>query len=339
MNTDVSTECLNIASFQKESDKIEERCQQFIPVDYAICGARIFIHYIRAPKSKPIDAFISYTERRQKKQKEKSILVQLDDCFPAGSNALAGFLFHSARCGSTLLCNTLDTYNDCFVVRESGVVNKLLNDPCLSSEQKKQLLHVIVNSYCEYAQSLGTKCVIKFSSHCVFHLPFLLAEFPSVPWIYLFRDPRAVLYSLLKSQPKWLSAGFVGSLKGLKLDTVPDSPELLAALILNNGFRHILENHKVDDGSLLISYEKLVNEKFAVCTSAANLFGFNINKTKREDIENCFLIDSKSGKPLNKASTELDKKMGLAPKWEDEIEQVYQDFCWRNYDALCRQAR
>ncbi len=324
VRADISTETVsNIPQLQKR----DLQDGRYLPVDYALCGKHIVIHYIAGPSTKPTDAFISYTEQKQGKANAPRLLVPLDhvDATPV---ALAGMLFHSSRCGSTLLCNMLDTLSDCYVVRESGILNKLLSDTHLQAKQKQQLLHAILNSYDRYAQFLGARCVIKFSSHCALHLPYLLAQLPTTPWVYLHRQPEAVVASLIKTPPLWVSSGFIRRVLKLADEKIPNLPAQQAALILQHCFKQVADTYKSQDNGRLLSYPQLITDDAKAATEIANFYGFQPKAEAALYMAACLQVDAKTGGLHQPNSTE--RQLACS-----EAEQTCKTFCWSDYECLC----
>ncbi len=311
----------------------------YFPVDYVHCEKGIFIYYISGPKAKPKDAFITHTERRQKKNKAHSLLVPLENIADQKQTPLAGMVFHSARCGSTLLCNMLDTLSDCYVVRESDIFNKLLNDSALSHQDKTLLFHTVLNSFGHYASSLSTQCVIKFSSHCVFQLPYILEQLPQTPWIYLHRKPAEVISSLISKPPDWVSSEFLQRIAGLSNENIPAQREEKAALILHYYFKQVVESLQNENKSLLVSYEQLLSDSEQLVSEITDHFGFDASGKTTEMLK-CRDLNAKTGEPWQSISAaDRSNKSPTSDETQNKIEQACRKFCRRDYEALRKRAK
>lgn len=138
---------------------------------------------------------------------EFDALLQLDQNLPRIEPA--GFIFHSSRCGSTLLANACRCVDDSIVVSEANAIDKLIarfitdgNDPVKESLYSV-LLRAIVNAL---GQSVGgeQRVFIKFACCSVSQLERIRRIWPEVPWIFLYRDPVETIVSNVSSPPAWL---------------------------------------------------------------------------------------------------------------------------------------
>lgn len=269
-----------------------------IPVGYIVFGEHLLLQMLEAPSTSPADPFIHRTERRQEQSGAARHLVAVHDSHEPAPDLLAGFVFHSSRCGSTLLCNMLEAGSDCFVVRESPVLNRLLNDPTLMPEQRSKLLRAVTAAYCRYADHLGQRCVVKFSSHCALHLPYLADEYPTVPWTYLYRAPQAVVASLMGKTPGWVSTEFLHRALGIDMEELPSAPEGLAALMLQRCFASVAKINGMSRFGTLYAYEQLSDQDAPAAQGVARHFGFGITDRGAAAMRACLGVDAKTGKPL-----------------------------------------
>ena len=298
----------------------------YLPITYVVYRNKIIIHYLAAPKFKPNDAFLIQTEKRQQENGVKRKLIPLDQIPVVTEVDMAGMIFHSSRCGSTLLCNMLDSQANCFTVRESDIVNKVLTDKDLSDKTKQHLLNTILNDYVRYSSYLGVRCVIKFSSFCTLHLPYLLAQYPAVPWVYLYREPESVISSLIKKPPGWLSVDFIQTIFGLLKYQIPVEPSLQAALVLRHCLKQVVKcvvNHS--DTCSLLQYKQL---QFSIekIMEIANHFGFDVDSNNLTDMLSCLKVNAKTGQSYR--ATENHTR-------SSELAQIKNDG-WGDYEYLCR---
>jgi len=309
----------------------------YLPLDYVRCGKHLLIHCIRGPADKPGDAFISDTERRQQQCGENHILLPLERFANAKHNAtICGLLFHSGRCGSTLLCNMLDTLSDCFVVRESEIINALLNDKSISTGEKTQLLYMVLALYSRYASRLGCQCVIKFTSHCALHIAYLLNSLPDIPWIYLYRDPAATIASFTQKPPPWLSSNYIARILSLSNEHVPESAADQTALMLYRSFQHIAEQYASSKISKVFSYNKLLTSPAAEAVS--HHFGFHVTPEEAAAMAECLTVDAKTGEKRRGTTSQLEhqKKDGDADQISLAAKRACAALTWKNYEYLCQ---
>ncbi|KAA0151220.1 hypothetical protein FNF29_04695 [Cafeteria roenbergensis] len=108
----------------------------------------------------------------------------------------AGFVFHEARVGSTLVSNMLQSLPNSTSYSESSppmdFISRGLNLP---REDRIQAFRVVVRAmgrvpYLNYL-------FFKFQSGAVAHMDFVVDAFPDTPWVFLKREPVEVMASLL----------------------------------------------------------------------------------------------------------------------------------------------
>ena len=124
------------------------------------------------------------------------------------------FVLHCSRCGSTLLCNALRAVPTTSVVAEPGAVNDLLlhllaSDSATSPDARVEA-ESLLQPLCQALgyQRLGDeqRVVMKLSSWNVLALRSqLVRAWPTVPWIFVFRDPVEVSVSQLRDPSGWMS--------------------------------------------------------------------------------------------------------------------------------------
>lgn len=127
-------------------------------------------------------------------------------------NEPRGFIFHVSRCGSTLVSRSLAKVPSHRVIAEASPVNQLLLSDIPDEGYKRHLLKGLIHALCGTAAD--TSCIIKFTSWNVLFLEQILALFPATPWVFIYREPGAVLQSLIEEPPRWAAnqelARFIG---------------------------------------------------------------------------------------------------------------------------------
>ncbi|MDP9105026.1 MAG: hypothetical protein M3N49_03745 [Candidatus Eremiobacteraeota bacterium] len=110
--------------------------------------------------------------------------------------APAGFVFHMSRCGSTLIAQMLSRLSATIVLSEPQPLDAIAKlhergfDEAVLIRWLRAMLSAIAVS------DRGERRVfVKFHAWHVRELPFIARAFPGVPWIFVFREPRAVLRS------------------------------------------------------------------------------------------------------------------------------------------------
>lgn len=117
----------------------------------------------------------------------------------------AGFVFHMARCGSSLVSQLLKECTDLIVYSEPMPVNEILAPPQL--QNRVRMVAAIRSLAGLFAQHAARPFVIKLSSWNTLYCELLTEAFPDVPWVLCVRDPLEVAVSLLGLPPGWLQQG------------------------------------------------------------------------------------------------------------------------------------
>jgi hypothetical protein len=117
-----------------------------------------------------------------------------------------GFIFHVSRCGSTAVANALRSSGRFRVISEAQPLNTLLLSPIVREHPNAALL--LRNA----AMLLGNRIsrepkpyVVKFTSWNLFQIEHIHSIWPSVPWIFLYRQPVEVAASILESPVGWMT--------------------------------------------------------------------------------------------------------------------------------------
>ena len=186
----------------------------WMPVDAVVVDGRpglLWMQMADASFSEPffqqtVDRVRAAHPEREERFTEFDALLELDKDLPRV--APTGFIFHSSRCGSTLLANACRALNDSVVLSEPNAIDKLIarfitdaDDP-LKDALYSVFLRAVVNALAQY--QTVTRVFIKFSCCSVSQLERIRRIWPSVPWIFLYRDPVETIVSNISNPPAWL---------------------------------------------------------------------------------------------------------------------------------------
>ena len=115
---------------------------------------------------------------------------------PPSSPPPAGFVFHESRCGSTLVANLLTVASPSHrVYSESAPVSTALSSLQCSTNSPActKLIHDVI----ALMSASTDKTFFKFQSALTFKMDRIIAAWPDTPWIFVLREPVAVLMSHL----------------------------------------------------------------------------------------------------------------------------------------------
>jgi hypothetical protein len=112
-----------------------------------------------------------------------------------------GLIFHMSRCGSTLVAQMLAAVASTIVLSEAQPLDALLalrSRRTCDDELIVRWLRATTSALARPGAG-ERRLFVKFHAWHVLELPLIVRAFPDVPWIFLFREPRAVLRSHDKS--------------------------------------------------------------------------------------------------------------------------------------------
>lgn len=149
----------------------------------------------------------------------------------------SGFVYHMGRCGSTLTSRLLAGSGQCLVMSEPEAMVGLLDFPAqVPADERRALVEAMIRVLGRPRQPDQRHYVVKFTSFHVFHLDLVAELFPHTPWVFVFREPLAVIRSMLATPPGFLqlrdAPSEVARLLGLPPAAATTAPAEFAARIL-----------------------------------------------------------------------------------------------------------
>jgi hypothetical protein len=184
----------------------------------------------------------------------------------------AGFIFHSSRCGSTLISRMLAQLSGNLVLSEpepvTAIVHSKFRAPNASQELRVQWLRNIVSAL---GQRRGHErsLFVKVEPHDLFMLPLFRMAYPEVPWLFVYRDPVEVLVSNLREPPAYLTGGLPPG-TGVDLTGVREPDECVAATL--GAVMKSAADAFPDSSGMLVHYRELPD---ALWGSVARHFGLS----------------------------------------------------------------
>ena len=149
-----------------------------------------------------------YPERRERFT-EFDALVKLENVFDSVSPT--GFVFHSSRCGSTLLANACRAIEGAIVLSEPPVVDKLIarfiTDVDVEGTKEKLysiFLRGVVKALGQRRTGREQHLFVKFACSSVSQIDRIQRLWPNVPWVFMYRDPVETIVSNVRNVPTWL---------------------------------------------------------------------------------------------------------------------------------------
>ena len=133
--------------------------------------------------------------------------MALDDIADDGaiqqSLAPAGFIFHMSRCGSTLVSQMLAALPHNVTISEAAPIDAAVQlgfTAGLVEDRQRRLLIAMTAAFGRRRAGDERHYFVKLDSWHALALPLFRRAFPSVPWIFLYRDPVEVLVSQMRQR-------------------------------------------------------------------------------------------------------------------------------------------
>jgi hypothetical protein len=218
-----------------------------------------------------------------------------------------GFVFHMSRCGSTLAAQMFKALPGVPVFSEPPPV-----DQAIQARNPEWLRRAVA------ALDADERIIVKLDAWHVHALPLIREAFPSVPWIFLFRDPAEVLNSHAWSPGRQCVPGMVDAAL-LRVDPAECPPWDLAgwsARVIAEICRSAVEA-RGEAGGLFLAYRDLPE---AAITRVAPHFGIPLDDAgmasmrtqAREDAKRPGVpFSSPTEPPRNERTDQLVKEFGL----------------------------
>jgi len=141
---------------------------------------------------------------------EFDVLLQLEQ--ELDSVAPTGFIFHSSRCGSTLVANACRVINNSIVLSEANAIDKLIarfftdtaNDG-VKSALYSVFIRGVVHALAQRRRGTEQHLFIKFACTSFAQIDCIKRIWPNVPCLFLYRDPIETIVSNVNDPPTWLT--------------------------------------------------------------------------------------------------------------------------------------
>jgi len=219
----------------------------------------------------------------------------------------AAFIFHVSRCGSTLLTQMLAALPRNLVVSEPEIIDDILRInqriSTVTDEDRIAWLRGAVHALGQRTAVGGERLFVKLSSWHILSLPLIRRAFPSVPMLFVYRNPVEVLVSLMRKPSLSIVRDTVTPDQlGLTLEARNSlSPEEHAAAVLGAHFRAAVEHR---DALVPIGYEQLPDIVWTVIP------GYSVTADERALMREAAAFDAK--KPEHRFISDTKSKQNTA---------------------------
>jgi hypothetical protein len=207
-----------------------------------------------------------------------------------------GFIFHMSRCGSTLISQMLAALPQNIVISEPRLLEFVFAEHprhgSISQEQRTSWLQAVVRALSWRRNPAEEHFFIKFDSwHTVF-LPLIRRAFPRVPWVFVYREPLAVIASHEREPAAQMVPG------ALDPPQIGLDPADLARMTLDEYCSRVLARicsaalgQLPDPNALFLNYSRLPD---AVLDPSIPFFKLNYSESDRRLMREKAAFDAKS---------------------------------------------
>lgn len=213
-----------------------------------------------------------------------------------------GFIFHSSRCGSTLVANACRALDGAIVVSEAPVVDKLVwpylaGDGGSHALLRRLFLRAALRALGQRLRGDERRLFVKFSCCGVLRLPFIRSVWPEVPWVFVHREPVEVMVSNLRQVPEWMRADeqpeLASAVTGLsEAEAAGVGGEEFCARALGNFYAAAVD--EAGPRTLFVGHEELSAEKLL---EVVRFFGFKPDGEEKARVAAAAGLYAKDARP------------------------------------------
>src|ERR1044072_5309501 len=188
-----------------------EDLKGFLPVDAVVVNGRPGLQWMDMSGVRLAEPFFQQTVERVGADRlftEFDVLLQLEK--QLDSVQPTGFIFHSSRCGSTLVANACRAVFNSIVLSEANAVAKLIGlfitdaDNPVKESLYSVFLRGVVHALAHRRTGQERHLFIKFACCSFAHLERIKRIWTAELWLFLYRDPVETIVSNMKDLPPWL---------------------------------------------------------------------------------------------------------------------------------------
>lgn len=182
------------------------RLQGWVPVAMDLRADRPWVQWTDLPRANLREPFFEHSVQAHLASADAERVMTPPEALSLVGDAAElvgphGFVFHSARCGSTAAANALGAIDGALVLREPLAVSYALLGAAPS--ERAALVRGTIACLGHRFGPEHRRTFIKFSSWNVMFIELLRDLYPEVPCVFLYRDPIESLVSLVERPPNW----------------------------------------------------------------------------------------------------------------------------------------
>ncbi|PWT94047.1 MAG: hypothetical protein C5B55_03365 [Blastocatellia bacterium] len=311
----------------------------WVPIDAVVSEGRPGLLWMNANGEEFSEPFFQQTVERLRTKQPKPIEWFSDFDAALQLEKLAetikpdGFIFHSSRCGSTLISNALRCIKDAIVVSEASAIDKLVVR--LMTDAGKEsiysvILRAVVSAFGQRRTGDERRLFVKWSCCSTSQVQRIRRIWPNVPCVFLYRDPVETAVSNLTTKPEWLldpDRRVLAAIIGVSIDTIRTmSDEELCVRSIASFYS--AAQQLANDRSLLLNYRRLSTSRIL---SALEFFNVEASREEADAIQRATAVYSKDASQSLSFVNDSDMKRRSATKL---VRDLVEQWAVRAYDVL-----
>jgi hypothetical protein len=242
-----------------------------------------------------------------------------------------GFIFHMSRCGSTLVSQMLGALPGAIAISEAGPIDTVVSarriNPDLGEDDQVRWLQWMISAFGQARRGDERLFVVKLDCWHTRDLALFRRAFPTVPWIFLYRDPIEVLVSHrrqpgMQMLPQLVSADRFGLDPDLSWQAPAEYQARVLAAICEPMCEPVARHETPDGGGLLINYRQLpqamsslIMPHFGIATDAQEQTVLTEAGSRNAKMPGAAFANDSAGKQQDATATVRD----LADRWLGEL--------------------
>ena len=305
----------------------------WLPVDAVVVDGRPGLVWMEMSGVNLTEPFFQQTVERARREgraerfTEFDVLLQFEK--ELDSVEPTGFIFHSSRCGSTLVANACRAVSSSIVLSEANAIDTLvarfITDA--DNEVKESLYSVFLRGVVHalaQRRSNERHLFIKFACCSFAQLERIKRIWPGVPWLFLYRDPVETIVSNMRDVPPWLIDNDTRVLSAIIGDSGEMSLEERCARTIGSLYSTA---YKLANGnSMLLNYKQL---SVPVIARILNFFNVSLSSEELETIARTSGVYSKEVSGTRAFVSDADAKQKLASDTAREMSERWAEEPYR----------
>ena len=315
----------------------------WLPVDAVVVDGRPGLWWMDMSEVSLTEPFFQQTVERAKAENsqrgeqftEFDVLLQLEKTLD--SVPPTGFIFHSSRCGSTLVSNACRAITNSIVLSEANAIDKLVARFITDAPERtvkesiySVFLRGVVHALGQRRTGHEQHLFVKFSCCSFAQIARITRIWPHVPWVFLYRDPVETIVSNLRSVPPWL----VDDDRRVLASITGATPSEIAAMRLEElcartiGSFFSSARRVADANAMLVNYNEL---SVPVISSVLRFFKVSLSADELSAVERGSQVYSKEASGSRTFVADSDAKHKLA---SDLIREMAETWSMEPYRLL-----